>query len=37
MILSGWGNDTLEKSVVEKMTYISDGLKVTRLYRLSER
>jgi hypothetical protein len=29
MIVSGWGKDTLEKSVVEKITYISDGLKVT--------
>ena len=29
MIVSGWGNDTLDKSVVEKIIYISDGLKVT--------
>ncbi len=29
MIVSGWGKDTLEKSVVEKITYTSDELKVT--------
>ena len=28
MIKSGWGEDTLNGSVVEKMTYSSDGLKV---------
>ena len=28
MIVSGWGAETLENSVVEQMTYISDGLKV---------
>jgi dipeptidyl aminopeptidase/acylaminoacyl peptidase len=28
MITSGWGKDTLKKSVVEKLTYLSDGLKV---------
>lgn len=28
MIVSGWGKDTLERSVVEKMTYLSNGLKV---------
>ena len=28
MIKSGWGNDTLNESVVENITYISDGLKV---------
>jgi dipeptidyl aminopeptidase/acylaminoacyl peptidase len=28
MIISGWGKDALEKSVVEKITYLSDGLKV---------
>lgn len=28
MIKSGWGEDTLNNSVVEKMTYRSDGLKV---------
>ncbi len=28
MIKSGWGEETLEKTVVEKMTYDSDGLKV---------
>jgi dipeptidyl aminopeptidase/acylaminoacyl peptidase len=28
MIKSGWGEDTLNNSVVEKMTYSSDGLKV---------
>ena len=29
MISSGWGNDVLEKSVVEKITYTSDELKVS--------
>lgn len=29
MIISGWGADALEKSVVEWITYLSDGLKVT--------
>jgi len=29
MIISGWGKDTFDKSVVEKITYASDGLKVT--------
>ena len=29
MIESGWGKDSLNKSVVDKITYISDGLKVT--------
>jgi dipeptidyl aminopeptidase/acylaminoacyl peptidase len=29
MIVSGWGSDALDKSVVEKITYLSDGLKVT--------
>ncbi|WP_337865353.1 prolyl oligopeptidase family serine peptidase [Ignavibacterium sp.] len=28
MIISGWGNDVLEKTIVEKITYLSDGLKV---------
>ncbi|MBK7379439.1 MAG: prolyl oligopeptidase family serine peptidase [Ignavibacteriales bacterium] len=28
MIISGWGKDELEKSDVEKITYLSDGLKV---------
>ena len=28
MIISGWGSDALGKSVVEKITYVSDGLKV---------
>ena len=28
MIKSGWGEDSLNNSVVEKMTYSSDGLKV---------
>jgi len=28
MIVSGWGIETLENSVVEQITYISDGLKV---------
>lgn len=28
MIISGWGKDALEKSDVEKITYLSDGLKV---------
>lgn len=28
MIESGWGKDVLEKTVVEKITYLSDGLKV---------
>jgi dipeptidyl aminopeptidase/acylaminoacyl peptidase len=29
MIISGWGNDALNKAVVEKIFYISDGLKVS--------
>ena len=29
MISSGWGSDVLEKSVVEKIIYTSDGLKVS--------
>lgn len=29
MIGSGWGKDSLEKTVVEKITYLSDGLKVS--------
>lgn len=29
MIVSGWGSDALEKSAVEKITYLSDGLKVS--------
>ena len=29
MIVSGWGNHTLDKSIVEKITYVSDGLKVS--------
>lgn len=29
MIESGWGKDVLEKTVVEKITYLSDGLKVS--------
>lgn len=28
MINSGWGNNVIEKTVVEKITYLSDGLKV---------
>jgi dipeptidyl aminopeptidase/acylaminoacyl peptidase len=28
MILSGWGEEVIQKSVVEKITYLSDGLKV---------
>jgi dipeptidyl aminopeptidase/acylaminoacyl peptidase len=28
MVISGWGKDTYEKTTVEKITYISDGLKV---------
>lgn len=28
MIISGWGKDTFENSVVERITYLSDGLKV---------
>jgi len=28
MIRSGWGNDTVENTIVEKITYDSDGLKV---------
>lgn len=28
MIISGWGNNVFEKTVVEKITYLSDGLKV---------
>lgn len=29
MVLSGWGKEAFENSVVEKITYLSDGLKVT--------
>lgn len=29
MIISSWGKDILEKTAVEKITYVSDGLKVT--------
>ncbi len=28
MLISGWGKDVFEASVVEKITYLSDGLKV---------
>lgn len=28
MIISGWGLETLENSIVEKITYFSDGLKI---------
>ena len=28
IIISGWGKDVLEKTIVEKITYLSDGLKV---------
>lgn len=28
MIISGWGDDVINKTVVEKITYLSDGLKV---------
>ena len=28
MVISGWGKDVYENSVVEKITYLSDGLKV---------
>lgn len=28
MIISGWGEDALNNAVVEKVTYLSDGLKV---------
>ena len=28
MIISGWGNDVIENTVVEKITYLSDGLKI---------
>lgn len=28
MIISGWGADVLDKTTVEKITYLSDGLKV---------
>ncbi|MFN3872577.1 MAG: alpha/beta hydrolase family protein [Ignavibacterium sp.] len=28
MIISGWGPEVLEKTIVEKITYLSDGLKV---------
>lgn len=28
MIKSGWGDDTIDKTTVEKITYLSDGLKV---------
>jgi dipeptidyl aminopeptidase/acylaminoacyl peptidase len=29
MVLSGWGKEAFEKSVVEKISYLSDGLRVT--------
>lgn len=29
MTVSGWGKDTMDKSIVEKITYLSDGLKVS--------
>jgi dipeptidyl aminopeptidase/acylaminoacyl peptidase len=28
MIISGWGKETLDNSVVESITYLSDGLKI---------
>ena len=28
MVVSGWGNEAFESSVVERMTYLSDGLQV---------
>jgi len=28
MVISGWGEDTFSGSVVEKITYLSDGLKI---------
>ena len=28
MVISGWGQEAFERSVVEKITYLSDGLKV---------
>jgi dipeptidyl aminopeptidase/acylaminoacyl peptidase len=28
MIRNGWGDDTIDKTTVEKITYLSDGLKV---------
>ncbi|MFO7447692.1 MAG: prolyl oligopeptidase family serine peptidase, partial [Ignavibacteriaceae bacterium] len=28
MLISGWGEETYENAVVEKITYLSDGLKV---------
>ena len=28
MVRSGWGEDSVDKTVVEKITYNSDGLKV---------
>lgn len=28
MLVSGWGEDTMENSIVEKITYLSDNLKV---------
>lgn len=28
MIISGWGEEVIEKTVLEKITYLSDGLKV---------
>ncbi len=29
MIISGWGDEAFEKTIVEKITYLSDGLKVS--------
>ena len=28
MIVSGWGHEVLDKTVTEKITYLSDSLKV---------
>ncbi len=28
MVASGWGKDAIEKSIVEKITYLSDGLRI---------
>ena len=28
MLISGWGNDVYEQTIVERITYLSDNLKV---------
>ena len=37
MLISGWGKDVYEKTIVERITYLSDRLKSKRIHRLSQR